>query len=111
MIRAEKSLVEILLLQFREFVLEFVLQVIEIPVSRRDKAAPPPLPSAYPCVRTSSIWMPALSGLDMASEISFARSRCSLMAVIVASTLSMLLETPAKTKTKRKKKGRNERTK
>jgi hypothetical protein len=83
MIGAQKSLVEILLLEFPQFRLKLVLQS-----HREFRRKPDKLP---PTLRTSSNSKPILAGVDIASEISLAMSRCSLTELIVASTLSMLL--------------------
>lgn len=85
MLCAHESLVESVLLELLELRFEFVLRagvcgnVLTRPHIHRYAEL------------TSSISSPALSGLDIAFEISSASSRCSLISVIVASTLFISL--------------------
>ena len=87
MLCAHESLVESVLLELLELRFEFVLRA---GVCGNVLARPHIHIHRY-AVLTSSISSPALSGLDIAFEISSASSRCSLISVIVASTLFISL--------------------
>jgi hypothetical protein len=95
MICGHESFVEALLLELRQLCLEIILQVT-LYVS-------PLLSPSRHGLRTSSTSTPEFAGLDINSEISFAMSRCSLMAFIVSSTLLIVLQPETHTPKKKKK--------